>query len=176
MAFEARAQAARQHRDAPARGEGDDHRRAVDHRGQDERAELGTVGHVDRHAARAGLAVNRRVDLGHAGCHDHQRGAREVPRDKGHGVAAAAMALGQFHERWLYGRRHHARQRAGLHQQLGLAQRHLAAADDEGVAPAHVEKDRQVVHGGPQGFRIEAAPFIQGRSAAGTVTLPSAFW
>ncbi len=44
------------------------------------------------------------------------------------------------------------------------------------VAPAHVEKDRQVVHGAPQGFRIEAAPFIQGRSAAGTVTLPSAFW
>jgi hypothetical protein len=83
----------------------------------------------------AGLAVNRRVDLGHAGGHDHQRSAREVPVGEGHGVAAAAMAAGQFHERWLYGRRHHARQRAGLHQQLGLAQRHLAAADDEASRP-----------------------------------------
>ncbi len=100
----------------------------------------------------------------------------EVTRREGHGFAAAAVAFGQLRERGQDGRRHHARQRAGLHQQLGLAQRHLAAADDERGASAHVEEDRQVVHGAPQGSRIVAAPFIHGRSAAGTVTLPSAFW
>ena len=124
--LQARAQQPRQHGRGAAAGYRDDEGRALDDRGQDERAQRRLVGHVHRDAPRLGRGGHGPVDLLIAGGGDHQR-------------IALQLLLAEL--------RRHRDLRARAPQQRALARRHLAAADHQAGLFAYVEKDRQEVHG-----------------------------
>ena len=134
----------RQYRRITAAGDGDDQRRAVDDGREDHAAQCWRIHHVDRNAQRLRLGRDARVEWFVIGGGDHQ----------GHALQVGAFITAQMHtalagqrgELVAHLRRHHAQLAAGVAQQARLAQRDLAAADDQHDTPLEFVEQRKEIH------------------------------
>ncbi len=130
----------------PPDRDGDEQRRAVDDRREDEARALAVVGDVDRYARRTGRGGGGFVDRAIVGRHEDDAHAGDVLGPERTLQPAQFAAPGGLHDR---GRG--ARGNDGDVGACGLEQRELprgdaAAADEERRGPLQVEEDREVPH------------------------------
>jgi len=140
------AQTARQHRRCTAGRDRNQHRIAVDDGGYDETGGLAIVDHIDGNIARLAQLGDPTVQGAARGRDDDQTRTVEVARHEFADVESQLAGGSAFQNAGRDFRRHHAERRAAAFEQGNLAQRDLAAADDEHLLPAEVEEHGKVVH------------------------------
>ncbi len=144
--LEARLQEPGQGRRVAAGRNRHDKRRAVDHRGHDEAAQLGAIDDVDRDTRRRGQVVQALV-FGHVvRSADRQATAGERLRRQRPLVVSDALARRQQHEVLVERRCDEHHFASGTEHELHLARRLQAAAAYQGAPPGQFHEDRQIIH------------------------------
>ena len=161
--FQPLAQPAREHWRGAAARDGDEHRFAVDEGRYDYARGGAIVDDVHRYRARIGEARDPPIQSAARGRRYGEPGAIQIvgcefpDRERYASGGGAPLYLG------LDARRDHCHEGPRAFKQVHLAQRHLAAADDQHLLPVQIEEERKV----PQSSILDAANSGVGDTSAG---------